>query len=305
MNIATVVFDGNNLCKRCFHANFKEGLSVKADDGTEFFTGMIHSVFMSLIRYRRKFTDARFVLSWDKGHNYRKSIDPTYKQSREEGTWEHYDIYHPQKQLLTKLFRLAGIDQIWIDGEESDDVFKTYCKDLQGKTIVVTGDHDIYQIIDQKTFILLPKKNEDVILTPGKFKELFGIEPDIYVDVMSLTGCSGDDVAGIYGIGEKKAIQIINTIPNIVQIAIENPSKARKLVEESNLTKGLKGKLLENDNIERISHIRKLVELHDFGNERISMFPGKRDKKSLEDWFTRLQFSTLLRDENWKVVTSL
>lgn len=81
-----------------------------------------------------------------------------------------------------------------------------------------TGDKDLKQLLTDNVFILDP--NKDTIYKKADFLREFGFEPKFIVDYLALLGDSADNVKGVSGIGEKKALKLIqnfNSIENIYE----------------------------------------------------------------------------------------
>jgi DNA polymerase-1 len=80
------------------------------------------------------------------------------------------------------------------------------------QNIIVSADRDAFQLINSNTEIMFPKKGitETITLNYGNIKEYYGVMPEQVVDLKSLMGDSSDNIPGVSGIGEKKALQLIN-----------------------------------------------------------------------------------------------
>jgi 5'-3' exonuclease len=94
-----------------------------------------------------------------------------------------------------------------VDGYESDDTIASivFGKDPE-KTIVVTSDNDLLQLLDHCSLYSITKKqstNKEV------FQREYSIAPSEWVMVKAIAGCGSDNVPGIVGIGEKSAVSFL------------------------------------------------------------------------------------------------
>ena len=133
-----------------------------------------------------------------------------------------------------------GITVLKVDGYEADDVIGTLVKSvkLQGlDKIIVTGDQDLFQLVDDKTNVFLAGKkfSESKVFKANDIFEKLGVYPHQVVDYKSLKGDPSDNIPGVSGIGDKSAIDLINEFGSVDSIykRIEEvkPTYKKKLVE--------------------------------------------------------------------------
>ena len=184
-------------------------------------SGAHYGFFNSLINLKFKFPEYQFLVAWDSGSERRKQettlakevgvIKDTYKANRKRGkiarplaSW--FKTGHHLKNALSK----TGIPQILMEGHEADDVIASYCEMLKGESesiVIVTSDHDYYQLLDKNVVIWDGMKSDYV--TQEVFESINGISPKQHIDVGALMGDTGDNIFGIPGWGEKTAIPAI------------------------------------------------------------------------------------------------
>jgi DNA polymerase-1 len=123
---------------------------------------------------------------------------------------------------------------------EADDVLATLAaraaeKDL--RTVIVTTDKDLLQVVDGRTSIWNPSK--EMTIDPTNVEEFFGVGAGAVVDVLALWGDPSDNVPGVPGIGEKTAKSLIqefgsldNLLANIDDV--KNPRTRAKLEAPEN-----------------------------------------------------------------------
>jgi len=127
-------------------------------------------------------------------------------------------------------------------GFEADDVIGTITEKLKNehdiKTIIITGDLDTLQLVDEKTEIHTLKRgiNDIAIYDILAIKERYGLTPDQIIDFKGLKGDPSDNIPGVTGIGEKIAIQLVKQFGSLEKIYeninggdIKPPLRARLL----------------------------------------------------------------------------
>ena len=79
--------------------------------------------------------------------------------------------------------------------------------------IIVSGDKDFLQLVDDQTSVYVPHK--DVLVTPRNFEEVTGVPRERFLDFLILMGDRSDDIPGVPGIGEKTAVKLVTSIGSI------------------------------------------------------------------------------------------
>jgi DNA polymerase-1 len=168
------------------------------------------------------------------GDNFRKKIDKNYKSNRESISKKDYDQNEDIKNILTKI----GIKHISIRGCEADDIIGTYVqKSKAQKNIILSGDKDLFQLIDEKTIVMYPEKgiskfkNYDIQL----FEKEFEISVDKYIELKALVGDESDNIKGVSGCGIKTASKILNKYGSIEGI-LENKNNLTNKLKDNILT---------------------------------------------------------------------
>lgn len=136
---------------------------------------------------------------------------PEYKASRkadEEFSPEEWEIFNKCKSRTRKtiLPEIGFINNFMQSGYEADDLIAKAI-DNHYQNIIVSNDHDLYQLLSYSTEIYHPMKK--VHYTYANFIADYGIEPYEWVNFKAIKGDSSDNIPGIKGIGEKRALQII------------------------------------------------------------------------------------------------
>lgn len=158
----------------------------------------------------------------------------------------------PQIQIVKDVVSALGIPKFEMEGFEADDLIGTVnCKvedmDRQLLTIIVTGDQDSFQLVDDDTHIWMPargKQKGDIEYDSAMVEKKLGITPKQVIDLKALMGDNSDNIPGVKGIGPKIAaalIQEFGTIEKIYEFLEQNP-EGNKLIKGALLSKLIGGK---------------------------------------------------------------
>lgn len=161
------------------------------------------------------------VVFWDMGqHTFRNELYTDYKSNRQAPP----DELKPQFNLVKSVSEQLGFYNIGQIGYEADDCIGTVAKKLsqeQQQVVIVSGDRDLLQLLDEHIQVWLIKKGftEYNTYTIQRFIDEYHIQPQQFVDVKALMGDTADGYPGVKGIGEKTALKLIQqyqTIDNLI-----------------------------------------------------------------------------------------
>lgn len=124
-----------------------------------------------------------------------------------------------QLDVLKNLLDTFGIKRYELAGYEADDLIGTIARSPVF-TYVLTGDRDGLQLVSQDTHVLLTKKGITDLLecSPENVSTVFGVPADKIVDFKALAGDSSDNIPGVAGIGDKSAVDLLNTFGSLDEI---------------------------------------------------------------------------------------
>jgi len=185
--------------------------------------------------------------------SWRVDLFPEYKANRldEEGDEEEPDTLGPQIPILLDLLEAFGIPLVGVDDYEADDVMASFAVRENGPIKIVTGDRDLFQLVDDKrkvSVVYLAKgiSNHDHVDLKW-IADKYEIPGERYALFAMIRGDASDGLPGIRGIGEKGAAIIANAFTNLpeVMLAAEN--------EDNRLTPNLRKKLLESSQYAKIA----------------------------------------------------
>jgi DNA polymerase-1 len=150
------------------------------------------------------------VACFDKGlPAARLAIFEAYKAQRETMP----DDLRSQFALVRRILEVYDIPAIEVDGEEADDVIATLAAESErggNATVVITGDNDLLQIVDENTTVLVRTRMGGVMrYDVAAVRARFDLDPRLLPDYRGLKGDPSDNLPGIPGVGEKTAIKLI------------------------------------------------------------------------------------------------
>jgi len=124
----------------------------------------------------------------------------------------------PQAEAIAGLLDAAGIPRWGRDGYEADDVIGSVTTQAPGPCVVVSGDRDLVQLIDERTWLHLTVNggmDNWPLLDADAAVARFGVPPGRYVDVAVLRGDPSDGLPGVPGIGAKTAVALVTAFGDL------------------------------------------------------------------------------------------
>ena len=218
-----IAIDGNSLMHRAYHA--LPPMTTRA--GTP--TGALHGFISMLLKLIERNPDYLVVAFDMHGPTFRHEQFEAYKAGRKETE----DDLRTQFPLLKELLCEMGIAVCETPRYEADDILGTFAKKCEQEGIyalLVTGDRDALQLIDDHTHVLMTKKgiSETIEFDRDVLHEQYGLEPDRMRDLKGLMGDNSDNIPGIAGVGEKTASKLLEeygTLENVLAHASEIKGK--------------------------------------------------------------------------------
>jgi DNA polymerase-1 len=202
-----VVIDGKSVFYRGYYA--MPYLSTK--DGTP--TGGVYGFAVMALEVLKKMEPDYICVAWDKPKTNirrRREIYPEYKANRKPAPADFYE----QVPILHQLLEAFNIPLYEIDDHEADDIMATFAKQAHKKgyeSILVTSDHDVFQLVDDHTVVAALRKgltNVDYY-DQERFAAKYKMTPEQFIDYKALRGDPSDNLPGVAGVGEKTATQLI------------------------------------------------------------------------------------------------
>jgi 5'-3' exonuclease len=167
--------------------------------------------------------------------SWRVELFPEYKANRldEEGAEEEPDLLAPQIPILMDVLDAFGIAIVGADDYEADDVMASYAEREKGPIRIVTGDRDMFQLVDDKKDVkvvyLAKGISQHDLVDISWVSKRYGIPGDRYSLFAIFRGDPSDGLPGVKGIGEKGAALIANHFATVDEVVAAAESEDRVL----------------------------------------------------------------------------
>ena len=194
---------------------------IKAPNGTP--VNAVRGLLDFISRLVGEYQPDHLVCCWDNDWRpqWRVDLIPTYKSHRVvvakpgptpdiEEVPDPLEIQIPVIEAVLKAF---GIAKVGADGYEADDVIGSLATQAQRPVDVVTGDRDLFQLVDDDADVRIlyiargVGKHERV--TNDWVRDKYGIDARQYADFATLRGDASDGLPGVAGVGEKTAATLL------------------------------------------------------------------------------------------------
>jgi DNA polymerase-1 len=203
-----MLLDGNSLTYRAFFA-----LPTDMATASGQVTNAVFGFTSMLINLLRDHRPTAIAVAWDRPEPTFRHIEvPTYKAQREAAP----DILRQQIGLVRQICDALGITMLESPGDEADDVIATLAtrgRDNGDEVIIVTGDRDTYQLVEDPLVKVLYNRrgvSDYAFYDEAGIKERTGVTPAQYPEYAALRGDPSDNLPGVPGVGEKTAAKLIN-----------------------------------------------------------------------------------------------
>ncbi len=247
-----LLIDGNAILHRAYHAyppNFtdKEGNPTNA----------IYGFFAMMIKLLQEMKPEYLAICFDRGApTFRMNMYAGYHENRPKMS----DDLSPQVPRLQNALEEIGIPLFGVQGYEADDLLGTLARQAKDKglrikdkekdleTIILTGDRDLLQLVNEHVKILMPLVGitKTMLFDEGRVEAKYGVKPSQFIDYKALVGDASDNYPGVSGIGPKTAsnlLQKFGTFESLyTRIAELPPQIGEKLAndaEQASLAKKL------------------------------------------------------------------
>lgn len=279
-----MLIDGHSMAFRAFYALPTEKFTTSTGQATNAMYGFL-SMLATLLHDEQP---THVAVAFDVGRTtFRTEMFPDYKAQRDETPPEFISQIPILKNLLTAL----GITTIEKPNYEADDIIATLATTAQPlgfETLIVTGDRDALQLVNNTTTVLYPMKGVSVIhrFTPQAVQDKYGLTPEQYPDFAALRGDPSDNLPSIPKVGEKTATKWIVQHGNLTN-----------LLNNADTIKGVVGTNLR-ERIDQVKLNRQLTEM--VKNLDLTHTPPELklqpvNTETLTEDFNNLEFGTTLR----------
>jgi DNA polymerase-1 len=201
------LIDGSSLAYRAFFA-----LPESIATSTGFPTNTIFGFASMLVKLLTEHGQKPTIVVWDAGHSGRKEISSEYKATRQSRP----DLLKEQWPHLHPLVEAFGYKNVAVDGYEADDVIASIAEKARNQdvpVVVVTGDRDIFQLIDPDSKVRVMATGRGITDTKlydyQAVIDRYGLAPEKIPDFYGLKGDTSDNIPGVPGIGDKTAATLL------------------------------------------------------------------------------------------------
>jgi DNA polymerase-1 len=294
-----ILIDGHALIYRAYHAF--TGLSTS--DGT--LVNAVYGFSRILLTVIKEHHPEYIAVTFDHPTpTFRHTDYLGYKANRAEMP----DDLKPQIDIIKRVVTAFNMPQFELPGYEADDIIGTLACQIQEldkkdelMTIIVTGDRDAFQLVNDKVHVWMPGRgghSKDLEYDAQQVVQKMGVGPHQIVDLKALMGDASDNIPGVKGIGEKTAVKLIQEFGSLDNIY--NTIKDQNLSIENSTHPTLRGgvlrKLAEGQQDAIMSKQLATIEckvpitLH-LDKCQLSMYK----KEEVTKIFDELQFNSLLK----------
>lgn len=203
-----MLIDGNSLVYRAFFA-----LPTDLATASGQVTNAVYGFTSMLINLLKDHRPERIAVAFDRAEpTFRHELTPTYKAQRESAP----DILYQQMGIVREVLDVLEVPVLDKVGYEADDIIATLAtrgRDNGDDVIIVTGDRDSYQLVEDPHVKVLYNKrgvSDYALYDEAGIKQRTGVAPCDYVQYAALRGDNSDNLPGVPGVGEKTAAKLIN-----------------------------------------------------------------------------------------------
>ncbi len=203
--------------------------SVRAPDGTP--VNAVRGLMDFIARLVQDHRPDDLVACWDNDWRpqWRVDLIPSYKAHRVAAEQpgapdveETPDALEAQVPVIREVLAAVGIARVGADGYEADDVIGTLTARAEGPVDIVTGDRDLFQLVDdaRRRRVLYPLKGVGTLQVTDEewLRARYGVDGSGYADLALLRGDPSDGLPGVPGIGEKTAAKLLDAYGDLAGI---------------------------------------------------------------------------------------
>lgn len=282
-----LIIDGNSIANRAFYA--LPLLSNSRGEYSNAVYGFVNSLTKAIVDLKPKYIAVAFDIG---KKTFRNALYADYKAKRKPMPSE----LASQMPILKSLLDTMKIKYFEKKDIEADDIIGTLSKTEGVEKVLLSGDRDLFQLLDDQTIIWFPKRgvSEIDVVTSQNLKDKMGLLPNQIVDYKALRGDSSDNIPGVVGIGEKGATELLLKFGNL-----DNIYQNLDQINEKLRTKLLNGRDLAYLS-RQLASINRDVPLSFKLEDLTYQFPYS---KETYEFFKNYEFKSLIRrtdifDEN-------
>ncbi len=232
------LIDGPSLVYRAFFALPE---SIATSTGVP--TNAIFGFASMLVKIVTEHGVCPTIVAWDAGTSGRNEMFADYKAQRRSRP----DLLKQQWPAMEPLVEAFGYRNVRVEGFEADDVIASLVEralhaDPPVPVTIVTGDRDIFQLIDEAGLVKVMATSRGITDTKLYDRQAvidrYGIPPELIPDFYGLKGDTSDNIPGVPGIGDKTASELIQTFGTLEEVLahiddVKGAKRKENLVEHA------------------------------------------------------------------------
>jgi len=212
------LLDGPSLVYRAFFA-LPESIATSTGEPTNAIFGFASMLVKIVTEYGVSPT----IVAWDAGTSGRTELFTEYKAQRRSRP----DLLKQQWPAMEPLVEAFGYRNVKVEGFEADDVIASLAEralhaDPPVPVTIVTGDRDIFQLIDPAGLVRVMATargiTETKIYDRQAVIDRYGIPPELIPDFYGLKGDTSDNIPGVPGIGDKTASELLQSFGSLEEV---------------------------------------------------------------------------------------
>src|SRR6187551_708021 len=203
-----MLIDGNSLTYRAFFA-----LPTDIATASGQVTNAVYGFTSMLLNLLLDHKPDHVAVVFDRPEpTFRHVAEAEYKANREAAP----DILREQMGLVRQMVDVLRMPVLELAGFEADDIIATLATEARDRgddVIVVTGDRDAYQLVEDPHIKVLYNKrgvSDYAFYDEAGILEKTGVTPELYPQYAALRGDPSDNLEGVPGVGEKTAAKLLN-----------------------------------------------------------------------------------------------
>jgi len=278
-----VLIDGNSLLYRAFFA-MPHFATLENQP-----TNAVYGFTMMLLRLVEKEKPDVLLVAFDApAKTFRHEAYEKYKAHRKPTP----DDLRSQAPLAREMVDAFNAPVLEVEGFEADDVVGTMARKAEAQdydVLIVTGDLDALQLVDPKVSVMMTVKgvSETIVYDEKAVEERYGLKPSQLADYKALKGDPSDNIPGVRGIGDKRAVKLIKEFGSLQNLLYDVEK-----VKESRIQNALISSSEQAELSKRLATIVTDVPV-EIDLEKCAY--REPDLKRLREIFKRLEFKSLLK----------
>lgn len=277
-----LLIDGHSVAYRAFFALPVEKFATSTGQHTNGVFGFT-SMLINVLRDEQP---THVAVAFDVSRQtFRSERYTEYKANRAKSP----DEFKGQVGLVREVLDALRIVHVEKEGFEADDIIATLSRQAgeQGfETLIVTGDRDALQLVDERTTVLYPRKgvSDLVRLDPASVEERYLVAPSRYPELAALVGEASDNLPGVPGVGPKTAAKWLTEYDGL-----------EMLIANADAVKGKAGESFRAhlDDVRRNRELNALVRTLDLPVSPEDFARADWDREAVHTLFDSLEFRVL------------